>query len=267
MSVDLHAVVRGRGPDVVLVHGALGDCRQWDDIATALADRYRVHAISRRHHWPAEMPAADAPYTYEIHRDDVIGYLSHLDGPAHLVGHSYGAGIVLMAALAAAQPLRTLTAIEPAFGSLLPADDGLAEERVDRIAGLAAVKALSEAGQDAAAVEGFIDWVQGGPGGFATLPASVQSALRQNARTLPPMMAAPQPDVTAGALAALAVPTVVVNGEHTRPWYRVIGEATAAAIPGARLERLAGCRHMTIVERPGDAAALLAGVFASAGNC
>ena len=59
------------------------------------------------------------------------------------------------------------------------------------------------------------------------------------------------------SLRAVRVPTLVVNGAQTRPYYRLIGEVTTASIPGARLSRLAGCGHMTIVENPAATAALL----------
>ena len=47
---ELPTITQGSGPDVVLVHGALGDQRQWEPIAAALAPRFRTHAVSRRHH-------------------------------------------------------------------------------------------------------------------------------------------------------------------------------------------------------------------------
>jgi pimeloyl-ACP methyl ester carboxylesterase len=53
------------------------------------------------------------------------------------------------------------------------------------------------------------------------------------------------------------VPTLVINGERTRPWYRLIGEVTAVSIQGATRATLAGCGHMTIVEAPSATAALL----------
>ena len=37
--------VRGRGPDVVLVHGSLGDYRQWSAIGEQLEPNYRVIAV------------------------------------------------------------------------------------------------------------------------------------------------------------------------------------------------------------------------------
>jgi pimeloyl-ACP methyl ester carboxylesterase len=256
--VELPTISQGTGPDVVLVHGALGDQRQWDPIATALATTFRTHSVSRRHHWPGPMPEAGERYTYELHRDDVLVLLERLPGAVHLVGHSYGAGVVLLAALQAPQRVRSLTLIEPAFGSLLPeAGAGLAEEKTTRAAALTQVRTLVEADRHVEAAELFIDWVQGGAGGFARLPEAIRHGLRENARTLGPTIAGSQPDLSPASLRDLRVPTLVVNGEQTRGYYRLIGEVTAAGVPGARLVKLPGCGHMTIVEDPPAMSAIL----------
>ena len=255
---ELPTISQGTGPDVVLVHGALGDRRQWDPIAAALATDFRTHAVSRRHHWPGPMPAAGERYTYELHRDDVLALMDRLTGPVHLVGHSYGAGVVLLAALQAPERVRSLTLIEPAFGSLLPeAGAGLAEEKTTRAAALSQVRALVDADRHVEAAELFIDWVQGGAGGFASLPESVRRGLHENAPTLGPTIAGSQPDVSPASLSSLHVPALVVNGAQTRGYYRLIGEVSASGIPGARLARLPGCGHMAIVEAPSETATLL----------
>src|SRR6187399_640096 len=148
-----------------------------------------------------------------------------LPAAAHLVGHSYGAGVVLLAALQSPERVRSLTLIEPAFGSLLPeAGAGLADEKVSRSAALAKVRALVDAERHDDAAVAFIDWVQGGDGGFSRLPEFTQSGLRENARTLGPTIAGSQPDVSPASLRALRVPTLVVNGAQTRAFYRLIGE-------------------------------------------
>ena len=258
MAFELPTLTQGAGPDVVLVHGALGDRRQWDAVAAALAPRFRTHAVSRRFHWPGPMPATGERYTYERHRDDVLEMVAALPGPVHFVGHSYGAGVVLLAALQSPERVRSLTLIEPAFGSLLPeAGAGLAEEKVSRVTALTQVRALVDSERHDDAAVAFIDWVQGGAGGFARLPEATQTGLRENARTLGPTIAGSQPDVSPASLRGLRVPTLVVNGAQTRPYYRLIGEVTTASVPGARLARLAGCGHMTIVENPGATVALL----------
>ena len=66
----------------------------------------------------------------------------------------------------------------------------------------------------------------------------MRQGLHDNARTLGPTIAGSQPDVSPASLRGLRVPTLVVNGEQTRGYYRLIGEVTAAGIPGARFARL-----------------------------
>jgi pimeloyl-ACP methyl ester carboxylesterase len=257
---ELPTISQGSGPDVVLVHGALGDRRQWDPIAAALAAGFRTHAVSRRHHWPGPMPAAGERYTYELHRDDVLALMDRLPGPVHLVGHSYGAGVVLLVAQQAPERVRSLTLIEPPFGSLLPeAGAGLAVEKSTRAAALSQVRTLVDAERHVEAAEHFIDWVQGGAGGFARLPEATRQGLHENARTLGPTIAGSQPDVSPASLRGLRVPTLVVNGEQTRGYYRLIGEVTASGVPGARLVKLPGCGHMAIVENPSATVELLRG--------
>ena len=112
-------------------------------------------------------------------------------------------------------------------------------------------------GSEDDAVVAFIDWAQGGAGGFARLPETTQAGLRDNARTLGPTIAGAQPDVSPASLRGVRVPTLVVNGAQTRPYYRLIGEVTTASILGARLSRLADCGHMAIVENPAATAALI----------
>lgn len=252
----------GTGPDVVLVHGSLGDYRQWTPIAGSLAEQYRLVAVSRRFHWPKAAPDNRITYTYEAQRDDLLAFLRAAASPVHLVGHSYGAGVVLLAALEEPERLRSLVLIEPAFGSLLPdAEAGLDGEQSSRVAMLETVRGYAAAGEHSAAARALIDWVQGSGGSFASLPPWVRSALLDNATTAGPTVSHAPPRVTRDDLRGLNVPTLVVAGERTRLYYRLIAREAAAAVPGAVLRELAGSAHMTIVERPVELAALLAAFF------
>lgn len=256
-AFGLTAMERGDGPPVVLVHGSLGDYRQWARIGDQLAAHYRVVAISRRYHWPNPAPEPNAPYTYESQCDDLLAWLQAGGRSVHLVGHSYGAGIVLLAALREPRIVGSLILIEPPFGSLLPdhAPD-LEEELADRMAAIATIQALAKAGAAEEASRLLIDWTQGGPGGFRALPAEARQALLQNAATIGPTFAAAPPVVTSDALRDLRTPTLVLNGERTRPFYRVVGERAAECLPHARRAWIPQAAHMTIVERPDETAAL-----------
>jgi pimeloyl-ACP methyl ester carboxylesterase len=258
-AAGLTATIAGSGPDVVLVHGSVGDYRQWDAIATRLAARRTVLSLSRRYHWPNAMPPRGVRYTYEEHRDDLLKYLRERARPAHLVGHSYGAGVVLLAALSDPSSIRSLTLIEPAFNSLLPAGAPELEcEQASRAAMVADVRARAAQGDDAGATRILIDWVQGGPGGFEGLPDAVRQWMLDNAATAGPTVGFTPPEVTLEQLRELVVPTLVMTGERTRLYYRLIGERVASAVPRARYERVPDAAHMSIVERPQSVAGLIA---------
>ena len=254
-DAGLTASVLGHGPDVVFVHGSLGDYRQWDSIAARMAERFTTIGLSRRHHWPNPLPSRDTIYTYEDHRDDLLRYLRLRARRVHLVGHSYGAGVALMAALRDPSHVSRLVLIEPAFASVLPLEwPGLDHEVGSRRAMLADVRSLAIAGRDEDAARALMDWLQGGAGGFAGLPALVQSRLLENAATVGPTFAHEPPPVTCEDVRESSVPTLVLNGERTRLYFRLIGERLAACLADGGHAEIAGASHMAIVEKPMETA-------------
>jgi pimeloyl-ACP methyl ester carboxylesterase len=251
------ATVTGSGPDVVLVHGSLGDYRQWQSIAEVLRTRYRVIAVSRRFHWP-HAPAPDAHYSYEAQTDDLLGYLRALGRPVSLVGHSYGAGVALLAALGDPSRVHTLVLIEPALHSLLSAGGPAVDAEVaSRSAMLAEVATLARAGRHVQAARALTDWIQGDAGGFDGLPPAVRTGLLENAATVGPTFSRAAPEVTCDDLRVLRIPTLVLNGERTRLYYRLIGERLASCLPGSTHQTITDAAHMTIVEQPAATAAIL----------
>ena len=256
---SLPFVESGRGASVVLVHGALGDQRQWAQVADILDDIYHVIAISRRCHWPRPCATSTPTYTYESHSDDLRVFLESRAERVHLVGHSYGAGVALLTALRSPALVQTLTLIEPPFGGVVPASaSGFAEELELRNALVAAIRGRAEAGDVRRASEMLIDWVQGGAGGFRRLPAQAQETLLANAHTIGPTYGAPPPAIACEELAALRLPVLVLHGERTRKWYRRVARGTADCIPAAALARVEGGSHMIVIENPAGTARAVA---------
>lgn len=252
------AVTRGQGPDVVLVHGALGDHRQWDPIAQLLERRFCVTAISRRHHWPNPMPAPGTPYSYEGHCDDLRTYLRSFAAPVHLVGHSWGAGVSLLTAIGEPALLRSLVLIEPSFGSLLEGTTpGLHAELASRDDLMTTMRRLGQAGDAEGASRALIDWVQASPRGFDGLPAAARHAILDNAKTVGPTFSEPPPTVTCEALRPFARPSLVLHGAKTRLFYRLVAARAAGCLPNARLASIPDCGHMSIVENPAAVATML----------
>jgi pimeloyl-ACP methyl ester carboxylesterase len=97
----------GDGPPLVLLHPGGADSRAFEVILPGLAERFRVLRPDRRGH--GRTPDVDGPLTYELMARDTIAFLEQVvGGPAGLVGHSDGAPVGLLVALARPDLVRRL---------------------------------------------------------------------------------------------------------------------------------------------------------------
>jgi pimeloyl-ACP methyl ester carboxylesterase len=126
-AAGVHVTVWGDGEPAVFVHGSFG----WGDETwreqRPLGDHYRLLLIDRRG-FGASPP--DGRVDFERDAADVAELL---EGGAHLVGHSYGGVVSLLAAAHRPKSVRSLTLIEPpAFG--VARGDEAVEELIRNIA-------------------------------------------------------------------------------------------------------------------------------------
>ncbi len=211
-------------PRIVFVHGSVMGGRPTWSGQRALGDRFDLEILER----PGFPPNPPVDHVdFEEHAVLVAGALG--DG-AHLVGHSYGGVIALLAAALVPAAVRSLTVIEP------PAT---------RIAlGNPAVDAF---------VEGGIEWWATGPTddpeaflrGFLTAvgsayvpPSPLPPQLEQGARTLIVERGPWEAEIPLAVLAAAPFPILVVSGGH-HPAFDATCEALVEALVG-RASRLAG---------------------------
>ena len=205
------------------------------------------------------MPPIGTAYTYEGHRDDLLAFLRGFDSPMHLVGHSYGAGVALLAALAEPALARSVAVIEPSFGSLLDGSaPDLAPETASRRTLLETTQRLAAAGDHEGSARALIDWLQDSPAGFDSLAEPVRRGLLENAATVGPTFAVPAPLVTCDQLREFARPVLVLHGSGTRLFFRRVAERAAACLPSAQIGAIPACGHMSIVENPAAVAGALA---------
>jgi pimeloyl-ACP methyl ester carboxylesterase len=111
--------VKGEGASLVFVHGGVSDLRTWSNQFDTFAESYRTIAYSRRYSRPNEPIPIDASDPIQQHVDDLAGLIDALDaGPAHIVGHSWGALIALLATKQTPEICRSLVLIEPPVVSM-----------------------------------------------------------------------------------------------------------------------------------------------------
>lgn len=118
-GIALATIVRGEGEPLVLVHGGVSDLRTWSNQVGYFSKRFRTIAYSRRFARPNAPIARDADDPVQTHVDDLLGVMDALEaGPSHIVGHSWGALIALLAAGQKPGHCRSLVLIEPPIISM-----------------------------------------------------------------------------------------------------------------------------------------------------
>jgi pimeloyl-ACP methyl ester carboxylesterase len=126
MTADLHVLALGQGEPIVLIHGGFAWSEETFAEQRDLADAYELRFVDRRGYGGS--PAAER-LDFDSQAADITDALS--DG-AHLVGHSYGGLLSLLAAVRRPEAVRSLTVIEPPALSIARGEPAV-EEFVARL--------------------------------------------------------------------------------------------------------------------------------------
>jgi pimeloyl-ACP methyl ester carboxylesterase len=118
-GITLHYLSTGRGADLVMLHGFLGNLAVWHlQIVPELRSHFRVTTYDLRGHGFSQVTTDG--YTTRHMAGDLLALLDALGiGRAYLVGHSFGADVCLHFALHHADRVDRLVAIEPGLAALV----------------------------------------------------------------------------------------------------------------------------------------------------
>jgi pimeloyl-ACP methyl ester carboxylesterase len=192
-TTGVQVTVWGQGDPVVFVHGSFGWGEEtWRD-QRPLADHYRLLLIDRRGF--GQTPP-DGRVDFARDAEDVAELVEE---GAHLVGHSYGGVVSLLAAAMGPDAVRSLTLIEPpAFGVARGADP--VEELIRNIAE-AAASTEDPAEYRVKFLRGF-----GFPAGSTALEGAELEAARSSMTERPPWEAEiPLDDLASSGLRVLLI--------------------------------------------------------------
>jgi pimeloyl-ACP methyl ester carboxylesterase len=206
---------------LVLVHGSVVGGRATWSAQRPLEDRFELVVVER----PGFPPNPPVPRV-DFESDAALVAELLRDGD-HLVGHSYGGVVSLLAAAAGPDALRSLTVIEP------PAT------RV--AAGNHDVDAFAEGGRElyaSAAADGdpevFLRSFLAAVGSAYDPPSPLPPELEQGARALMVERGPWEADIPLDALAAASFPKLVVSGNH-HPAFDAICDALEERLAAERV--------------------------------
>ena len=226
-ACDLDVVRVGDGPPVLLIHGSIVDARRTWRHQLELADRFAL-CVPNRPGFGAS-PAlergdfeAEAPLFAEL-----------LGDGAHLVGHSYGAVIALLAAARRPEAVLSLTVSEPGCLRVASGDPAVDEMLAngERLFGHAGDLGPRE----------FVTLFRAGAHSAHDTPEALPDWLERGARLVMAERPPWEADIPFDVLAAAPFRKLVISGDHS-PAFDAVCDVVAELI-GAERATIAGRGH------------------------
>ncbi|RKF15275.1 alpha/beta hydrolase [Roseovarius spongiae] len=275
----VHAWVRGSGPDLVLIHGAGGNLRDFTyQLTGRLTERYRVIAFDRPGlGWTGRLPGYGGPGGAQGESPqeqaallqaaaDRLGVRNPI-----VLGHSYGGAVALAWGLSRPDDTAALVLLAP-VSNPWPGDLGFFYDVTGSALGGAvvvpAITALASKAQIESALEGVFA-PQPAPAGYAnhigpglTLRRAALRANGQQVRTLRPHIV----EMSQRYRDALTMPVEILHGAaDATVGLSIHSEVLVDQLRDARLTRLDGVGHMPHHADPAASVAAIDRAAARAG--
>ncbi|HLO80012.1 MAG TPA: alpha/beta hydrolase [Chitinophagaceae bacterium] len=238
------------GPLLVLVHGSWGDHNNWNAVVGDLSKSFRVLTYDRRGHSKSERREEQGSLDEDA--SDLIALIEHVgESTAHIAGNSGGAAVALKTAAQHARVFETLVVHEPPLFDLLK---GIPEatpylQAVESRVG--AVIRLLENKEMAQGAELFVETIAIGPGGWQQMPVQSQQNFIFNAPTFLDETKDPENlNIDLIKLSPFNKPTLLTQGTESPPFFKMVLDQLAKAIPAAQRKTIIGAGHVPHISHP-----------------
>lgn len=244
MLSDIHRSELSHREWVIALHCSGSGAGQWRQLGEMLGTRYEL--VAPEHYGCNGTGPWSGTHAFTL-ADEGARTIALIDAApdrkVHMIGHSYGGGVALHAALMRPDRIASLTLFEPSFHLLEQIEGG--GKPLAEIMGI--MRQASDGGITGdyrAAATAFVDyWSEKGT--WSAMRPAVQIALTRWAPKAPLDFAALIAEPTqASAYARLRFPVLIIRGEHAPAPMRLITEALLTLLSDARLAVIAGAGHM-----------------------
>lgn len=242
----------GQGQPVILVHGSWDTHVAWNRVTPELSRNLRVIRYDRRGHGESECPPGQGRYSEDV--DDLCLLIEAMtsDTGVHLIGHSYGATIALLAAEQCPERVRSVLVHEPPLFGLLKQDPEAKallpaiQQHMDQAI------ALLESGHHEKGARYFADHIGFGPGFWEeVLTAEMRASFVAHAPTWLDQARDPtRLDIVPEKFTRLQVPVCLSTGTQGLPWYAPTMAHLERLIPNVRLVAIPNAGHAPHLTHP-----------------
>ncbi len=239
-----HVRETGSGPGVVCLHANASSSSQWRSLMTLLAPKFHVlacdlYGAGKSPDWPSNR--------FISLRDEaafIEPVLERAGSPLALVGHSHGAAVALIAALAQPERVRALALYEPTLFSLIDAESPAPNDAEGIRNAVADAGTALDAGDLNAAAQRFIDyWMEAGS--WDRMPEAQQAPIRQAVTNVRRWAHALFIEPTAlEAFRALDIPVLYMTGGRSTVSAHAVARLLGTVLPNAAFIEIEAAGHM-----------------------
>jgi len=232
-------------PVVVALHCSGGSGRQWRHLTDALGDRFDVIApdligCGARGHWSGE-----GPFRLTDEAALIVDIIDNCEGPVHLVGHSYGGGVALRAAVERSTRIASLSLYEPTAFHMLKVMGPDGQRYLAEIRGVAGdVQRAVVNGNYRAAARRFVDYWNGHGAWNALRPENQEELVRYVPKACLDFHALIEEPMPLIAYRRIHGQLLLLQGEHAPAPTRAIVHKMTSFMKPAGAITVAGAGHM-----------------------
>jgi pimeloyl-ACP methyl ester carboxylesterase len=257
---------QGSGTPVVFIHGTASDLRIWEEQVPVIGESYRAIAYSRRYARPNEDIGPGVDDQVAPHVDDLAAFLDALDiSSTHLVGHSWGGVVALLAAGRYPERVRGLILMEPPVISLFVSTPPKPSEILSLLARHPAIavaiikfgattfapaQKAFQRGDDEEAMRIFGNGVMG-KSRFEQLPADRQAQVWENRKaSRAQLLGAGFPPLSDDDLRAVKAPVLLLSGEESPAFFRRLTDYLEQHLPNVERIDIPASSHVMQADAP-----------------